>query len=337
MKQEWILSAGKGVKTVSPRAENRRSQYRVVYELLWSKNPRIYVKDVASILHVDPRTASRIMIEAFDLGHVTKPQIRKRSYANLKEYTYFVNCKRPLDSFVQYTEDMNIAFHAVMGGFSNLWVVSKEKINVEHDVIVVEGVRSDYYAALAPQHSWAKSIKIMQEKVDTFSPNNYEPKGLIKTHWNETVEWDSEFEQLYRYFKYDLRRALTPVMKEHLITTGKIYKYLETLNECCTVYTRWFPEGASAYDPYLFMFKTDYEDFVIDLFSELPTSPIFFKVQDMLFMYTQVEKTSVRGVGIDMSDINQLHIPLLVRDLLRKGVIQSEAHALTEYYWRKKL
>jgi hypothetical protein len=34
----------------------------------------------------------------------------------------------------------------------------------------------------------------------------------------------------------------------------------------------------------MFMFETDYEDFIVDLFSELPTSTFFFKVANKLFV-----------------------------------------------------
>lgn len=70
--------------------EERKKQYRIIFEVLWSGNPRIYAKDVASILHVDPRAASRRMTEAYDLGYVSKLQVRMRSYENTKEYVYFV-------------------------------------------------------------------------------------------------------------------------------------------------------------------------------------------------------------------------------------------------------
>lgn len=69
-------------------------------------------------------------------------------------------------------------------------------------------------------------------------------------------------------------------------------------------FTRYFPEGAKAYDPYLFVFETDYEDFIVDLFSELPTSTFFFKVSDKLLMSGRMIKTSVRKVDLEMPDIS---------------------------------
>jgi len=319
----------KEVKALSLSLEHRKKQYRTIYETL-DRKPRIYVKDVARRLGVDPRTASRRMIEAYDLGIVSKSQVRKRSHANTKEYVYFVRCEYPHGMYQEYSERMDVIYHAVTGGFADLWIISKERIDIEGDVLI-EGPRSDYYTAFAPNHSWDAAIQIMNRKAEEFNPDDYSPKGIIKTHWNEITEWDIEDELLYRYFKYNLRKPFTPVMKEYLISNGKIYKWLNRLSECCTVSVRYFPEGASAYDPYLLMFETDYEDFIIDLFSELPTSSFFFKVADKLFMYANVDRYSLRRMGLNMSDVSQLHIPLLVDDLLKKGILRRGVDSLVKY------
>jgi predicted transcriptional regulator len=313
----------------------RRKQYRLVYESL-IKNPRINIKDIASILEVNRNAASKIIREAFEQGYVLKPQIRKRSYQNLKEYMYLVNCTYPFDSYKQYSTDMDIVYHAVMDGFANFWLVSYEEIEIDGS-IVIHGPHSDYLVAYAPHHSWESAMRIMRDKVEKFNPQAYEEKHLIRTRLQETYEWDEEDEILYREFKYDLRKPLTPVMKTHLISGQKIYSWLKKLPECCTIFPRFFPLSIISYDPYLFMFETEYEDFIIELFSELPTSSLFFKVRDTLFLYANVDRSSLRKVGLNMSDVSQLHIPLLVDHLLKKGILTNEAHAIIAYHWRKDL
>ena len=330
-----LLQEKKGERNKKP-LKRRKVQYRTIYDLFWVGNPRIYIKSIASKLHVDPRTASGIVREAIDLGYVTNPQIRRRSHANMKEYIYFLNCKDPLETYKKYSEDMNVVYHAVMIGFANLMIISKEKFNPEGE-IVVEGYRSDYHFAYAPNHSWEKSMKNVQKKVQTFNAGEYEPEGTIKTRWEKPILWDDEDEKLFREFKYDLRRPFTKIMRKHLISTTKIYQWFERLPETCTVFTRYFPEGASSYDPFLFMFDTDYEDFIIDLFSELPTSPYFFKVSDKLFLSGRMPKESLRKVDLDMTNIAQLHIPLLIRELKKKGVLREEADAIFRYSWVKNL
>lgn len=314
--------------------EHRRTQYRAIYESL-NTCERIKVKELSSTLGVNRHTTSKRLKEAFEQGYILMPQIRKRSYTNLREYMYFANCEDTLESYITYSKDMNVVYHAVMSGFANIWVISTKKLAIECDVIL-EGYRSDYHVAYAPHRSWEKTMQVMRKKVKEFNPEEYEPKRCIKTHWDEPIEWDSEDETLYQEFKYNVRKPLTPIMKNNLISGQKIYEFLQRLPECCTVFTKYFPETISAYDPYLFMFETDYEDFIVDLFSELPTSSMFFKVADKLFLSVHMKKDSIRKVGLDMADIAQLWIPLLVGDLKNKGILTKEAHAIVEYHWGKE-
>ncbi len=317
------------------RDEKRMKRNRNIYEALTS-NHRVMIKELAKILQVNPTAASRILKEAFDQGYVLIPQVRKQSYANTREYMYFVRCKYSHGLYKKYSNDMNVSYHAVMGGFANLWVISNKEIDIEGDIIV-GGPRSDYHVAYAPNHSWEKAMEITQKRVEFFNPKKYKQKRTIKTHWDKTILWDEEDEAIFREFKYNGRKPLTPIMRKHLISSRKIYEFLENLPKSCTVYTRYFPKSIMSYDPYLFMFETDYEDFIIDLFSELPTSSFFFKVSDILFLYTNVDRTSVRKVGVDMSDVSQMHIPLLVDDLLERGILKTQDDSIIKYHWRKNL
>jgi len=317
--------------------EYRKKHYRSIYELL-NENPRIYEKTVAKKLEIDRNTTSKRMKEAFELGFISWPQIRKRSFRNLLEYIYLINCKNPARWFRKYIQDEDVTYHAVMNGFANLFIVTRKEIDIKDDAIVF-GPRSDYHVAYAPNHTWKTSIQIMREKVAHFDPEEYEPKGILKNHWNKIVEWSPQFELLYQYYKRNMRKKVTPAMKKYHISGEKTYEWLKNVKKYCTVFVRYFPEGFSSYDPYLFMFETDYEDFVIDLFSEIPTSPFFYKVSNKLFLFANVDRRLVKVTDTEneVPDISKLHIPLLIEDLLEKGIITSEAHAASEYYWIKDL
>lgn len=314
--------------------EEQRQQYRVIFELL-DREPRIYIKDIALKLRIDPNTASNRFAKALTEKYFSLPQVRKCSYRNMIEHVYFVDCRNPLELFRQCQKDSNVIYNATMSGFASMWIITKEKIDIEGTVI--NGPRSDYHVSYPPNYSWKEAIQIMQRKAETFNLREYQPKRIIRNHWNEPIEWDTTDEILYREFKYDLRKKFTSIMRTHHISANRIYRFLGRVHECCTVFTRYFPESIMAYDPYLFMLETDYEDFVIELFSELPTSSFFFKVADKLFLYANIERTSIREPGRHMSDISQLDIPLLVEGLLKKGILKSEEHTLVEYYWAKPL
>ena len=315
--------------------EKKRKEYRIIYELLY-ENSRTEILDVAEAIKRSRNTASFRLHEAFDQGYVSDSHIRKRSFKNFREYMYFANCEDALESYLQFTEDENVVYHAVMDGFANLWVISKEKMIIEGNILA-GGPLSDYHVSYAPDHSWDIAVEIMNKEVKSFRPEDYEPKGIIKTHFDETVKWGETDEILYRYFKDNLRKPIKRLMKEKNISGWKTYEWFSRLPECCSIITKYYPETRAAYDPYIFVFETDYEDFIIDLFSELPTSSLFFKVSNRLVLYAFLVRDLVRSSKLHMSEIEELYIPLLIRELSKKEIIRSKAHAIVNHHWRKDI
>jgi len=315
--------------------KERRKQYRIIFTVL-NEYHRIPPVDISKKTGIDRRITGLRLEEAYEKGHIVGPHLRKKSYKNFIEYVYLVNCKDALDLYLRYSKDQRISYNTVMDGFANLWVVSKEKIIIEGDVLVA-GPRSDYHMSFPPDHSWDTAVQIMRKEVENFNQKKYEPQGIIKNHWDKTVEWSKEDELLFGELKYDLRKPLTPIIKKYGINTEKIEEWLKRLPETCNILTQYFPETISAYDPYIFSFKTDYEDFIIDLFSELPTSCLFFKVSDRLVLRAYMRRNLLRSVDQKPSNINRLQVPLLIRSLVKKGIVQKKDHAIVNYYWRKNI
>jgi hypothetical protein len=289
---------------------------------------------MAVMMDLDWRTIANRVKEASEFEYIIGPQARKRSYQNLKEYMYFVKCKKPELLYLKYREDQNIIYHAKTAGFCNLWITAKEKIDIEGDILV-EGYMSDYYVSYPPDHSWETAIEIMKKETEIFNPQCITPQNYIQTHFDKTIKWTPEDELLYRYFKYDLRKPPTPILKEPDIWEHRIYSFLERLPEMCTIELGYYPDSLSVYQSYLFMFETDYEDFIIELFSKLPTTSFFFKVSDKLFAYMHIPKEFAR---IDESYLsNKLHIPLLIIDLEEKGIVKTNDYLILEYSTGKSL
>ena len=314
--------------------EEKKKQYRIIYELIYN-DPRIYINKISSILKTDRSTAGRRTHEAFNDKYVLHPQVRKKSYKNTREYVYILKSNDPIQDYLDYIEDENIVYHAELLGSTNFWIISRTEIDLKGDILA-EGARSDYYVAYAPNHSWLTAIEKMNTMIEKFNPDKYVNKGYIHSHLNEYLEWDSEFEILYREFKYNARKKQTPVRKKYLISGSKLQDWYNKFFEYCTVFTRWFPEGFSAYDPYLIMFETDFEDFIIELFSELPTSSVFFKVGDILFLYANVPRQYVRSID-PFTSVNRLHIPYMVRILKKEEIIKEQSRFGVEYSWGKDL
>ncbi|MBU7046919.1 MAG: hypothetical protein HXS54_10850 [Theionarchaea archaeon] len=307
--------------------EQKKKQYRTIYEAIW-EDPRIFAKDLALLLDCTPTAASNRLKEAYDSKYIIGPEIRKKSYKNLREYMYFINCKHPEHLYMNLREDQNVIYHAKTSGFCNLWVIAEEKIDVKGEIIF-EGYRSDYQTSYASNSIWNNALKIMEEKINSFNPKFYKAMQFSRNYLNKAINWSIEDEFLYKYFKYNLRNNIKPIMKKHRISAEKVYNFFNNLPNTCTIHTSYYPDALSSYDPYLFMFETDYEDFIINLFSELPSSVSFFKVSNVLFLSTYIPRELARGADLQLS--NKLYIPLLMVDLLERSVVRNKDYAIVEY------
>jgi predicted transcriptional regulator len=317
--------------------EDKKIDFRIIYEEL-NRDFRIFINDLAESLQVNRTTARRRLNEAFEKGYIEPPQIRKRSFENFKEYIFFLRCENPNKAFKQLKNDKNVVYHSVLKGFANLLVIStQEYLDIDGERIVT-GRRSDYYCSFALNRSWNEGIIKMEDMVKNFNPKDYTPKGIIQTHWNEILDWwDSEFETLYRELKYDGREKYTPIMEKQYISSSKTSQFFKMIHVACTVTTRYFPEGLYHYDQYLFMFETEYEDFIIELFSQLPTSSFFFKCADKLFVDAFLKKESIRHAGPGTTDISQMRLLCLLENLLERGIIINEKNAIFAFHWKKDL
>lgn len=318
---------------MTTRSEQKNHEkYRRIYELFF-ETPRIPENSITKTVGGNSFTTKNRVKEATEKGYVSFPQIRKRSYANTKEYICFLRRKNAFQLFKQFITDDRFNYHAQITGFCDLWLKSRERIDIGDSLI--EGYSSDFYVSCAPHQSWDISIQKMKKKVKTFDKKEYTPQEIIKTRWDEYVDWPPEYDVLFTYFKYNVRNPITPVMKEHHIPSDTISQFLEDLPRLCTISVAYYPETIFAYDPYLYLVETDYEDFIIELFSELPTTSMYFKVGNNLFILLYTKRELVRVVN-NHEELEDLHIPLLMGELLDKDIITHESHGIIDFYWVKE-
>ncbi|MBU7036783.1 MAG: hypothetical protein HXS52_02545 [Theionarchaea archaeon] len=127
------------------------------------------------------------------------------------------------------------------------------------------------------------------------------------------------------------------VKKKYHIRGGYGIEFLERLPMYCTIATSYFPETINACDPYQHIFEMDYEDFIIDLFSELPTTCCFQRASTSLICHERTPKKPIERVTTRLEDIPGIQHPFLVEALVKRGIVRKENQTRKEYYWRKEL
>lgn len=315
--------------------EDKKEKYRQIFEAFWD-NPWISENKLTRVLGGSGYTTRNRLDEAVSSGYISNPQARKKSYLNTKELVYFVKTPNPYSLYLELLEETKVSYHALMIGFANMWLIADEPIDVDADVIL-KGYRSDYHVSFAVNQPWEKAISHIHQKVDSFGFDK--PKKNVIQYKSENVEWSPNYDILFKYFKFNLRKPRTPVMREFKITTETIDAFFSDLDKLCTVFTMYYPESIHAYDPWLYMIDTDYPDFIVDVFSELPTTSWFFEVGNKLFafIYTEREPLKVIRKPVSFEEIQNLHIPFILHKMWEKGIINGQAHSRIDGYWQKEL
>jgi len=318
---------------VKIKPEEKKGQYRRIYEFLY-ESPMIPKSKMAERLGINWITLDKRLKEALEYYFILGPEARRCSNANTLEHIYLFNTEEPDMTYEKYRADPCVVYNARIYGFCNSLVISKEKIDVEGETLL-EGPRSDYYVPFTPDHSFEQALQSMQGKIRNINPDDYAPRRFIRTRWNETVKWDEDDEEIFRESKYNLRIKTGVLIKDLHISREKINYWFDTLDKRCTIHTLFYPETLPQYQTYLSMIDTDYEDFVIDIFSELPATPSFFKVQDKLILMAYLPWRFIDDTYTRATEI--LSVPLLEAELLTRGIVKEKRAAIVGRSRKKDL
>ncbi len=313
--------------------QQKKKQYRKIYESMFN-SAFIPVTDISKVLGVGWRPASKRLEEAKRQQIIVGPEGRIFSFKNIPEYVYLFNAEDPDIAYNEYREDPRVVYNAQIAGLCNTFLITKKEIDIKGD-IKVQGRRSDFHVSFAPDQSFDQALLNGLKKIEAFSPDSYSPRKYIKNHSDETVKWDENDEKLYNYFKYDLRKKVGPLIKEQHISKDIIYHFLETIEKRCTIFTTYFPESYLNYLSYLYVFETDYEDLIIEIFNELPTTTSFFKVADMLFTFVYAPRNYIRD--IESTAPAALQLPTLEIELLNRGIVKKKTRSVIERSRKKEL
>lgn len=316
-------------------SEEKKKKYRLIFEAFWD-NPWISENKLINILGGSKYTTKNRLNEAVSLGYVSNPQARKRAYKKTREMVYFVRNPNPYSLFSDLINEPIISYHAFVLGFCDMWIIADEPIQMDAD-IVLKGYRSDFHISYPVNRSWKKAILNIHQKIDSF--NFEKPEKDFIQDKSENIKWSHDYETLFNYFKFNLRKPRTPVMREYRIPTETIDRFFSDLNRSCTVFTMYYPESLISYEPWLYMIETDYPDFIIELFSELPATSWFFTVDDKLFTFLYHENEMLRVIrsSTSIEEIQNIHIPFILYDMKKRGIVESEIHGRIDGYWQKEL
>jgi hypothetical protein len=261
----------------------RQLQY-CIYET-FLKDPRLYYDRGAKRCGAARNTFTKYWKNGLEDQIFFPPQIRLKMYNTRKEYIYLVQTDIVHELFKYYQCHPDVVYLAYTLGKFDLLIQTSKPLEIIPNNTILYGSRSNYWFPKTPYCEFNSALN----KVDYFLHQSHDPSCLI-------VEYPEEPEvkggvwgwKMFPYLKYNLRPNYTWIVKKLGISFASFYKGFEYLLAISTVLLPYYPLGFLRYSHRFFVFWTDYEDLIRELFSYLPCHVFVTKVNDALLVYTGV-------------------------------------------------
>jgi DNA-binding Lrp family transcriptional regulator len=256
--------------------EKKYLQYQI-YSFRYD-DPWITNKKIARFVNRSVSTVNRYATRAEEQGILLNPHLRLKSYPGKTALLLFEDKWK---AFKELQLDAHIKYLSLYQGDWDILAVH-EGIDFSqissYRKTVVEGIRGRIFTPKVKYTSWENCFAEMenlltQEKIEK-STFDWKPS---------TPDWNEEDWKLYHYFKPNVRRSFTTLRKTCPISWETYGRWKKSVRDYCAILVSYFPEGYHRYECLSLCFRTEYEKYIIGLFSNLPATPNFYKIGDYFF------------------------------------------------------
>jgi hypothetical protein len=282
-------------------------------------NPWIPNKQIAKLVNRSISTVDRYAKIAEEETIVPTPQLRLnfpfrkvalllfedkwRAYNELQEYS-------GITYLSAYQGDWDIT--AMYDGFVDFSQVTGYKGKVMEESVGKIFTQKVKYTSWEPCFA---TMETLLEKSDI-------EESTIKCS-SSYPDWNDDHWKMFNYFKLNVRRKFSHLRKEHPISWRCFEEWKQDLVDYCAIITYYFPEGYQTYDSFTLCFKTDYDKYIVTLFSTFPTSSVFYKMGRYFLV----------DIFVPSDYELQMRIYNIVSQLLNKGIITDCIDGSRIMYW----
>lgn len=297
-----------------------RNPYEIFQLVL--ENARVPKTEIAKIFKINPKTADIWWRNAIDNRIIISPVFRRKSFPNFREYFYFIKTKDPHLLYENLRESESIIYYSVQTGFADFQIIAEKPISMDLDVVLA-GERSNYYVSTPPNYTFDETISRIQSKLVDLKELEPYPSPLVYQK-KSYRHWDALDEAIYREVTNDMRKPFAHIMKSTGACSNKIFQWFRDRHKFGQTITMFFPQGESSYQLSLFSIKTSNDWLLIDLFSQLPTSSLFYRLGNRLMM----------SIYLPFTLEGRFIVRKVLSYLQKKELVSSYTNSIIEYYYR---
>ncbi len=263
----------------------RRLQHRIYLTFLY--NPRLYYDEGAKKCGTVRNTFTKYWKEGLDELIYFPPQIRLKMYRTRKEYIYLVESETPNKLYKEFKLNPDVIYLSYTLGHFDLLIQTCKPLQEIPEKTLFCGSRSNYDYPETPYCTFESALKNMR----TLLNQEHKPSKSTVTYPDEPFLKGAEYGwRILPYVKYDLKTNYTYIVKKTGLSFSTFYKGFEYLLNVSTVLLPYYPYGFKEYYQHFFIFWTDYENLIRDLFAFLPSHVSITKVEDALILYINIQE-----------------------------------------------
>jgi hypothetical protein len=243
---------------------------------------------IAQNAHISRNTVTKYLKRMYEQDILQGPYLRVKPAENYTEYVYLMEFTDPYMAFQGFSGFPHVVYCALLFGKWNIMVITNELLDLSRLVgfkkMVFQGVRGVSYTPKVDFLSWVQCAYYVEEYVRSFEPQlTPAPRNVLPE-----LPWGKQEWKLFSALHSNIRKKITPTIKEIGVRYEEYTKWKEGLDVYCTRHTGFYPLGYLSYDHHCFLVSTKYEPQIKKVFSFFPTSSFFMEVGNRLLVITSV-------------------------------------------------
>ncbi|MBU7032675.1 MAG: winged helix-turn-helix transcriptional regulator [Theionarchaea archaeon] len=283
------------------------------------EDPFISLSEMSSQINVSRNTISRHLKKMYADRILTGPQISVKPHRNCTRYLYLLQVSSPYEIFQELKTLPHVKNLTISFGEWNINMLTDQMMDFSalkgFQKMIFAGKRYDIFSPPTKYATWEQSFKEIRQELEGCTPTveKRNIRVLSELHWGEQ-EWE-----LYRAIRLNVRQDIRPVLREHCISYETYQRWKKTLLDHCSAHTGFYPEGLDSNLSLYALFRTDFTQAVMGLFSLFLTTPFFADLDEHILAVVRIP-FSLRG-----------YMNNLIDGMREKGIIE-DAHYAVELF-----
>ena len=305
--------------------EKKLFRYCKIYEQIY-ENPFITLHQISKNTGISKHAVTQHLSEMYS-SILYGPMIFLKPAQNYHHYAYFLTVENPVVTYEQFTEIPHVIFKSSNAGNWDLLVISEKLIDLSAVESVKEcihyGIKGVTHLSKVTCLDWATSMEKMYNAM-----GNPEKKSLLYEEIPD-LPWHKNDWTLYHKFRDNIRIQAASVLRESGIHYKQYQKWISQLLKVSNVQPAFYLHGFNKYFALDFLFKSCYQEQLIHILGQLPSTSSFFSVGDRLlarlYLLDSKEKDDLFSLVFQLGEkgyFTELHQAMVVftdSDISGKG------------------